>query len=768
MTNRILLAGTVLAGLAVFATPALADDQSAQSSSPTTSSSPTASVGDIVVTAQRREENVMTVPLAIQATSGAQLQDTGIKQMTDLQFITPGYNVADNSGYTQVFMRGIGNGIYVGADPSVATFIDDVPMIYGSLVNDFINVNRVEVLKGAQGGLYGRNATGGVINIITRQPSTDKLGLDFRASYGEYSSIDLSAAANLPLGESAALSLTGERRTHDGYDKNIANTAPYTAAMFPNGSYLGTGAVTAATLNAMIHPTDLANQDLWSGSAKLLLKPSDNFKITLAGDYSKKNDSSGNQLVSITPALTQGLLAYYLSSFLGATGVTLPAGLSQGETGKFTVANATPGYVYLEDYGFSGTATLSLPAVDLTSISAYRHQHTILNTDGTGTSPPVFAYEVDNRKHYFYQELRAVSTGTGPLQFVAGATYLKSSYDGANANGAFGMPFGGINAGSSTKVENWSIYAQAGYELVKDLTLTLSGRYVHETNNTLFSDAEAENYGEHKFLPSANLSYKLPDGGTVYVRWARGFKSGGVNPVALPKYFADVNQGSIFKGEMVDTYEGGIKLPLANRTLQLTADVFYNDYRNLQFQGHPVVAKSLLIIESILNAQKARTYGVEGSLNWRPTPAVTLGVNMGYLNAKFTTFELNSVDYYYQNFDGHQMPNAPKFQMSVNAGLDQPINDNLRLVGSLLASRTSRVLYAEGGGIQPDAVQPGYWLVNARLGVKTADGRYSFSVFGNNLFNQAYTTAGSVQPGVTTQLNWGNPRVIGGEFSAHF
>lgn len=732
----------------------------------------------IIVTAQRREQNVMDVPLAIQAMSGEQLKDTGVKQVLDLQFTTPGYSVADNSGYTQVFMRGIGNGIYVGADPSVATFIDDVPMIYGSMVNDLINVKRVEVLKGAQGGLYGRNASGGVINIITNQPSTDGIKASANLTYGEFNSFQIDGYVNLPLGDKAALTIAGERRTHDGYIKNLASTTPYTAAMFPNGSYFGAGgslidgAATAGLLNSFIKPTDLANADLWSVSGKLLVKPTDNFQITFAGDYNKKDDSLGNQLAGFTPELTQALLSYYLS--LAAPGVDLPPGVSQGAQGKFTVSNATPGFVFLEDYGFSGTAKLSLPGVDITSISAYRHQHTILNTDGTGTSPPVFAYQVEVQKHYFYQELRAVSDLSGPFQFIAGATYLKSQFDGFNAGGAFGFPFAGVTAGTVTKVENWSIYGQASYDLTPQLTLTVSGRYVSEKNTSSFTDGYVVPYSEHKFLPSANLSYKLAGGGNIYVRWARGFKSGGVNPVAEPHYFIDyggtLDQGVVFKGELVDTFEGGAKVPLMDNTLQFTAAVFYNSFRNLQFQWHPKEEFASDIIEAILNAQKARTYGVEAGINWRPIPALTLGINAGYLNAKFTTFEVGGDLYYTQNFNGHQMPNAPEFQMAITAGLDQPISNNLRLVGSLLASRTSKVLFAEGPELAPgifqlDAVQPAYWLVNLRLGVRSDDGRWGLSVFGNNLFNQAYTTAGSVQPGITTQLNWGNPRVVGVEAS---
>src|SRR5262249_16149564 len=122
-------------------------------------------IAEIVVTAQRQEQGILAVSDSVQALGGEQLQDSGIRDLSSLQFVVPGYLPTTGSGYTQIFIRGVGNSVFVGADPSVATYIDDVPRIYGSMVNQLIDVERVEVLKGAQGGLYGRNATGGVVNI---------------------------------------------------------------------------------------------------------------------------------------------------------------------------------------------------------------------------------------------------------------------------------------------------------------------------------------------------------------------------------------------------------------------------------------------------------------------------------------------------------------------------------------------------------------------------------------------------------------------------
>ena len=166
--------------------------------------------GEIVVTAQRREQTLLSVPLSIQASSGEKLAQQGIGDISSLQFTTPGFQPASTSGFVQIFIRGIGNSLAT-VDPSVATFIDDVPRIYGTAADNLNDIQRVEVLKGAQGGLYGRNATGGVINIITRQPATDAVHGDFRASYGEKNTLRLAGYVSGPVNDRIALSLAAER-----------------------------------------------------------------------------------------------------------------------------------------------------------------------------------------------------------------------------------------------------------------------------------------------------------------------------------------------------------------------------------------------------------------------------------------------------------------------------------------------------------------------------------------------------------------------------
>ena len=231
ISNRIskyaLLSGVALTAT-VTSAPAFAQDPPASTPAPAAAPAPSAvGFGDIVVTAQRRAENVLSVPLSITAVKGETLQATNITDITSLRFNTPGFMSVSGTGYTQIYIRGIGNRISVGADPSVALFIDDVPRTYAALVDDFTNVERVEVLKGAQGGLYGRNSTGGVINIITRQPNPDKFAAEARVGYGTKKTFDASVYVNLPLNDNVAMNFNAVRKTHDDYTPNRAFKNPY-------------------------------------------------------------------------------------------------------------------------------------------------------------------------------------------------------------------------------------------------------------------------------------------------------------------------------------------------------------------------------------------------------------------------------------------------------------------------------------------------------------------------------------------------------------
>jgi iron complex outermembrane receptor protein len=740
-----------------------------------------ATVQEIIVTAQRQSQSLLSVPMSISASTGEQLEKAGLHDLSQLQFTQPGYVPAYSSGYVQVFIRGVGNSNFV-VDPSVQTFIDDVPRLYGSMVENFVDVDRVEVLKGAQGGLYGRNATGGVVNIITHQPSTENYYGNGRLLYGEKNTLQVAMYENIPISKQIAWSFSIERDQHDPYVKNIAGPAPYTASMFPLGFPIAhlNGAQVAGILNSAVKPPDgLADQDFWAVDSKVLLKPTDDLKITVAGDYARKHDTLGNQIFydSTTEGVSEGTATAILGGIL-ATGqandnpfdyVHFPPGFFKGSAGDFTAARGIDVFTNLLDYGGSVTAVWSLPKVDLTSISAYRAQQTDFNESLQAAPVPTVDILVQNRKWFIYQELRAISTDTGPFHYLAGVTYLSNNFHGGNKTSYF-QPLGPLPPTVVLEqIRNWSIYGQLGYDFTSQLNLTVSGRYMDERNTTTFFSPvnSAASLKESKFVPAATLSYALEGGGNAYVRWARGFKTGGVNPISAPVFFASPNQGSIFGPETVDTYEVGWRAPLFDRTVQVTTAAFYNDYKNLQAPAH-ANAEHADIALAMVNAGSARTYGFEGSVTWRVNQEVTLNANAGYLNAKYKTFvQTDATVLVPFDLSGATMPFAPKWQLSFTGDLDHPLNDQYRLVGNILVSHLSTTIFTQSGlpGILPDPIQPGYWLANLRLGVRTTDDKYGLAVFANNLFDRAYTTYGS-SSALGNQLTWGNPRIVGAEVTA--
>jgi iron complex outermembrane receptor protein len=230
-------------------------------------------------------------------------------------------------------------------------------------------------------------------------------------------------------------------------------------------------------------------------------------------------------------------------------------------------------------------------------------------------------------------------------------------------------------------------------------------------------------------------------------------------------------EGGIFKGEEIDTFEAGIRAPMMNNKVNVTAAVFYNAYRNVQVAAHARPAFPTISI-AVVNAGSARTYGAEASVTARVADPLTLGISAGYLNARYNQLVIPPTNPVLSplNLSNTKMINSPEWQVSLNADLDQPITDNLRLIGNVVAAHTSEVLWQASAipGFLPDAVGDAYWLVNARLGVKSADSNWELAVYAKNLFNAGYSTFGNSAESYGNILLWGDPRIIGMEANFKF
>jgi iron complex outermembrane receptor protein len=771
----------------------------------------------IVVTAQRREQTLLSVPLAISAIEGEILTSTGVTNLTGLRFNTPGYSSVTGTGYTQIYIRGIGNRIFVGADPSVATFIDDVPRVFASLVDDLAFVERVEVLKGAQGGLYGRNATGGVINIITRQPS-DEFAAEARIEYGTKDTLDANLYVNIPLSESIAFNVVASRKSHDDYTPNKAIANPYqsyrdlsaaeAAAFGDTGQrqFLIDNPGLAEALDAPTAVSDMNNQDFWFVDSKLRIE-GEGFKVTLAGDYQEGDDANGNGWIQATDISPAPFIYQFLMGGTGAfvfgqptAGAALPFDYLYPQTdGKFDTFGSITHHALQKDYGISAKVDVDFDALTLTSITARRWNQSQFRGDIGAANVPIAGFETNFKRRNFFQELRAVSSGDGPFRWLGGATYYNERIDNLLASIVLGVPFSPTTA--VTKTDSWSVYAQGEYDLTDRLTITASLRYVDEKKVGTYpaQTVSVFNYADNtpvpgfpmglvngvavpegkgkttvtKLLPSVNISYDVGDG-VAYLRWARGLKTGGVNPLVHPAQ--TLNEVNAFEPEQVDTFEAGLRMSLFNRKVQLTSAIFYNDYKNLQvtktgYSGLPFV---------LFNAGSAETYGAELGLDWRVTNYLSIQANVGYLKAKYKDFACLGDGTYcipelqVPAFDssGNQLVQSPEWQGGISALLDVPVTDNWNFAASMLFSFSSsffpddenkprhppagQTCFAIGGCGLP---QKAYQLLNLRAGVHTADDRIGIYVSARNVFNKFYQAFGTSSNTAVYQIP-GAPRII--------
>lgn len=731
--------GGLLLSTTALSTTALAQD--ASSGSDAREQSASSGVQEIIVTAQRRSQTLTKVPLSIAAATGEQLASSGIESISDVKFSTPGFISQSGTGYTQIYIRGIGNGVFVGADPSVATFVDDVPRVYGSMVEDLINVERVEILKGAQGGLYGRNASGGVVNIYTRQPS-DEFSVKARVTGANRETVQASAYANVPLSDRAAWNVVATRNSHGPYRKNVAFDSPYT------------GADAAKGFNTLAKPGELNNQDVWSFDSKLRVDLADNFKVTLAGDYSDDSDAGGNGWLNTTPERTYGTYRF----LAGLLGLQNPVGPWPTLTVKQNKSyGSIPNKSWTEDYGVSAKGELGLESVDLLSITAYRWNNSQFQGDIGAGPVPIAGFSTNFQRQYFYQELRAVSDSGGGFEWLGGASYFEDKIDASITGITLGLP--GRPTVSKTKTKNWSVYGQVSYDFTERLTLSGSLRYANEKKSVSFPAPNpiTNTSSVDKFIPAATLSYDV-NNGTVYARYALGFKTGGPNPLVRPDRIPGETTGLILAPETVDTFEIGYRDILFDGKVQFTSAIFYNEYKGIHVTTSGAGAQNSDISNALINLGEARTYGVEAAIVWSASDVLTLSANLGYLNAKYKKAVFPGNAFLLPlNASGRQLILAPEWQGGAQASFEQPISDDFKVSANLLYSYISSHVFRTD---ESATAQKGYSLVNARLGLAKIDDTIGIYAFANNLFDERHIIFGTTNA-VGEQITPGSPRIFG-------
>jgi iron complex outermembrane receptor protein len=672
--------------------------------------------GAIVVTAQRREENLQEVPLAITALSSAQLTTQGIETVADLGGKIPGLTVQRFNGIVQPFLRGIGSSTSTaGVESSVAVYLDGV--YFSRLPSSFFNlanVERVEVLKGPQGTLFGRNSTGGVINVVTREPSYDT-EIEASVGYGRFDAFDGSLYVSTGLAENVAMSVSVVGETDEGYGFNSTTGNRY-----------------------------LYNDSILT-NAKLKFEPSADTEITIGGFYSWSKGSG--QKAAFPGTSTIGHDHYYdLTMGLGL-GHTPDDGhvWDSSDIGYYeSLSTPDQGDEY-EVYGGSLRLDQDLGAVSLVSISGYSHTSAF----GTYTDyVPLSEFLVPSysRVNLFTQELQLVSNPGSAFDWIVGLYYLKNK-TWYTEDTVFDIPlFYGdtpLTAPAEMRVRSVAAFAQASYDLTPELQITAGLRYTWDKTS-----GEGTVGGVEVYAPDTSkvdkpsykvaLDYKITPDVMVYALYSYGFKSGAYNILTYASPATDPE-------ELTD-YEVGVKSEMFDGRVRLNAAAFYYDIKHPQVQ----------LIQSgttfLSNAGAAEVKGAEADLWIGVTPDLDLRASVAYLDAKYTDYDnapagrpnfiIGGSDQL-PNIDasGNRLPFAPDW--SFNIGADYSLDTE---VGEV--TLTADWFHNSGYTFEPDEFlrQGAYDLVNAQVRLQASD-QFAVSLWARNLLDEKIIAGAASQYG---------------------
>ena len=763
MNHRTVLLGAVLLGTSPFTAAAQEADAEPVASIPVATAdtvkrdeaavkpkSTSRLIEEIVVTAQKREENLQDVPISISAFSAEQLDARGVTGIKDLGSSTPSLQFSDFAGYTLIYLRGIGTDTFIpSADPSVATYIDGVyfPAAH-SLGQSFGALERVEILKGPQGTLFGRNSTGGAISIVTKKPG-QTAETEVQVSYARFDDLKLRAYTNLPMTDWLAASVSAfYNRSQSHYRQD-----------YPGLS-------------------DELPQDVGRGARlKLGITPIDNLEIVLTGLLTKQKGPTPAIGVNTKPSLL----------LLNLPG-DLPA-LYPGESRDYVQSNDNEPSVATNIEAYYGQATLNGSAFDVKLLASDFHIKTFdYKVDFDGTPLPLVTSQSPDE----FQDLQSVelqflsnpdSWAADWLKWIGGFYYFKSegAYNPVHltlANSVVNLPTGqivdlipaplrtrvinflggapfpdqvGLKLYGGVGTDSYSGFAQATATLTDWLDITLGGRYQSEKRSLLRSDVRIDNAAggqtnliqfarqsdtSKNFSPRVSLDFRLIDDMLIYTSFSQGFKSATYNIVNLylpPDYV---------EPEKVTAYELGVKADFLGGALRVNSAVFQNKITDLQASFVSLLAGGAVQFE---NAGSARIRGIETDATWLVMPDVNPGLVLtasgSYLDAKYTDFadasgfdDQTGIFSDGNDYTGNRIPRVPEYTYTL--GFSQTIE----LPGGPLEVGAD---YAYNDGFfflsqNADSRESSYALVSARLSYLYQPWQARITLFGNNLGDERY------------------------------
>jgi iron complex outermembrane receptor protein len=677
------------------------------------------SVGEIVVTAQRREERLQDVPISVSAISPLSLKTSGVQGLRALNIAVPALTVSQTpAGIVANYIRGIGStSANVGDEPSVALYLDGFYLPTANMaVFGLGGIERVEVLKGPQGTLFGRNASGGVIQVVTRDPSFTPSG-NANLSYQSYDTVSASAYLTGRINSVLAADLSAEYRDQ--------------------GQGWGRDLTTGAEVNKTRYK---------SLRAKLLFQPTDALKSTLAFDSLDYKSDVG-------------------VSRSGLPGALLPLNVPVAGSIYDTQQNG-PAFNIARQWGLQSKTQYEAGPLTFTNLAQYRSYRQKFQTDADYGPIDLVDINWHRKDDLVTEELQAASTGDSRLQWIAGLFYMDytSQYEDFYQRG---RALSGRVVGNfpRQRTHSYAAFGQATYKLRDDTALTLGYRYTWERKDYRFGvnlNGGPQSISQAVLDQSRptwrmSLDHHFTDQVMSYLSYNRGYKSGGFN-TSTP-----ANAQTPVHPEVVDAYEIGTKAEFFERRLTANIALFYNDFRDLQVQT--LQAASTGGLAAILtNAANSKIKGVDAEFKLKATSHLTLNAAANYLHAKYVNF--HNVPFTSPNANGTNrtrlgdasgadLIRAPTVTTTFGADytLDLP-------TGALVAS--GAVYYNSGFVFEPDQRlrQPHYTLLNASLAYRPDGTRWDLRVFATNIANTKYFVS-QQSSAFGDSAAPGEPRIVG-------
>jgi iron complex outermembrane receptor protein len=762
MTNRNFLTSVSLFGVAaaVFALPATAFAQDAAADD--------TSNGEIVVTAQRRAERSVDVPITVATLSEETLTTANVRELADISKITPGLRFDNAGAFVQPTIRGIGTAVTTsGGGGNVGIYVDGFYSPNPLATNmQLLNVQSVQVLKGPQGTLFGRNTTGGAILVQSAEPSTETSG-QVKLSYGRFNEFRGQAYVTAGLGENLVFDVEGLYRRGDGWQHDISN----------GGRRVG----------------DYEN---WSVRLGLKADLSDNVSVLLRYQHAENDDPRA--LLAAT---------YFNPSPAGVDTITSGASFYPGQVtfDPDQVASGTdPEFFRSKSDQIQGTIKADLGFANLASYTQWRKETVNASQELDYSGADVFQLGLPNFNETFSQELLLTSHPGGKLQWTAGLFYFQNrdTYETYVDN----LPaFSGVlptwnfinnrsrQGGSSTLTKSYAAFADLTYELSPQWFITAGLRYAHDVvddayyNGNIFnvftvldparSDPTNRFYvtpiSSDTFTPRAVIRYKPNDRSSIYASYTRGYKAAVID-VGGSCQNAPAFSCNNVRPETIDAFEIGYKYD--DRALSLELSGFYYNYKNLQ------ISYFLSGQASIINAASARIYGLDGQIRYRVSDRFEISAGAAWTHARYVEFNgapiyrtctapgvgpCGPLDSFYVDrsvtLRDTPMQRAPDFTGNIAARYTADLGGGkLVLSGNLFYSST---VYAGPSGSQ--FPQKGFETVSLRAEWTDESDRYTIGLWGDNVTNSRYRTQVQyANNGIGA--NWSRPTTFGVDLGAKF